>query len=293
MRIIDFQSFNNGYFINLEQSIQGQLVGAMETINPFNNPGNYVTTSDPYKFTFLQLYYHISNKDFALFDQMENLFHTIMAQPNQVISPSTHYVLFAEKTAHQYAMKRSQLQDEPYRTFEPEIVALLNHPERLKLFFLAYAQGLLTFEDGGKDENTVWRLDGNGVMNSVTIFDEMLYDIDSNRNPTVYEILHLWLAGRDVNENASKASPIEWDKLSQYVIDQERGPSQETILALYRKHMDEDNPESLVSLIRRQAENRRQAVMIMRYYQEKMFDDLCDLAKLVYMERLEIIQGEH
>lgn len=66
-------SANNGYFINLEQSIQGQLVGAMETINPFNNPGNYVTTSDPYKFTFLQLYYHISNKDFALFDQMENL----------------------------------------------------------------------------------------------------------------------------------------------------------------------------------------------------------------------------
>ncbi len=286
-------SANNGYFINLEQAIQNQRVNGCDFINHFNNPGNYVTTSDPYKFTFLQLYYHISNKDFALFDQMENLFHTTMAQPNQVISPSTHYVLFAEKTAHQYAMKRSQLQDEPYRTFEPEIVALLNHPERLKLFFLAYAQGLLTFEDGGKDENTVWRLDGNGVMNSVTIFDEMLYDIDSNRNPTVYEILHLWLAGRDVNENASKASPIEWDKLSQYVIDQERGPSQETILALYRKHMDEDDPESLVSLIQRQAENRRQAVMIMRYYQEKMFDDLCDLAKLVYMERLEIIQGEH
>ncbi len=283
-------SANNAFFMELERSIQEQFTSSHDGVNLFNNREKYETTSDPYKFTFLQFHHAIPSKDFILLYQMENLFQTTMMQPNQVVSPSTYYVQHAEKIAYHYAMRRVQLKRMNFQNFELEIVALLNHPERLKLFFLAYAQGLLTFTDGAGVTNTKWELHGNDVMNGVTLFDKILSNDDVARNPTVYEILHLWLNGRDANPEREHVITIDWEKLNQLILDQEHSSLQETILASYRKHMDEDESDSLVSLIRKQATNRRHAVMIenRRFYQDKMFDDLIDLVKVFYLERLEI-----
>ena len=284
---------NNKFFINLENAVKGQLSNPNDSINAFNNAENWVTTSDPYKFSFLQFHHAISSKDFVLLGDMERLFHVTMAQPNQVVSPSTHYVLHAEKTAYQYAMRRTQLQRVNYKNFEPEIVALLENPERVKLFFLAYAQGLLTFTDGAGAANTVWALHGDGVMDSVTIFDKVLDNINAARNPTVYEILHLWLIGKDANPQHADVITIEWDKLNKHILEQERGPMQETILASYQKHMDENDPDSLVKLIRRQAIIRSNAIanINQRFYQNDMFEDLIDLVKIFYIDRLEIYEN--
>ena len=278
------------YFNALQNDVQNQLVGTRETINIFNNPGNAIMTLDPYKFTFLQYHHLIPITQFPLFNNLENVFNIAMAQPNQVVSPRVHYTFNAERKAHELALLRVMQGNEIFRSFEPEIVGLLEYPERTGLFFLAFAQGLLVFDDGRGFDNTTLKLNGTEVMDEVILFNRDEINTDNANKLTMYEAINYWLAGKDDRPNVRNR--IDWGKLQRIIRSEELGDGMADVIVAYRKQMDADDPESLVSLIHYQANRRAEAVQAANqlFYQEKMFDDLIDLARVIYTERVEKLE---
>ena len=283
-------STNPEYFTALENSVGQQLVGAMESINHYANHGMCSTTSDPYKFTFLQYHHLIPSTEFALLGDLEQLFQDTTDQPERIVSPSIHYVLNAERKAHKLAVLKTKQNNENFKSFDPELVGLLEDPERTKLFFLAFAQGLLVYQEGGGNTNTTLVLHGKDDVNDVYLFDRDETQMPFERRLTIYEAIHYWLIGKDDRPNIRNR--IVWDRLQQIILAEELGDGMADVIAAYYKQMDENNPESLVSLIRSQANRRAEAVQgaNQQFYQEKMFDDLIDLARVIYTERIQSLE---
>ena len=285
-------SKNPQYFVNLENNLREQFIGPMETINSFNAEGNFITTSDPYKFTFLQYHNLIPSFEFSLRRDLERLFRDTTDQPNQIVSPSIHYAFNAERKAHELALSRSKLNLVDFRSFEPEIVGMLENPEKTELFFLAFAQGLLVYQEGRENANTTLVLLGKDDVNDVYLFDRDETQMPFERRLTVYEAIHYWLIGKDDRPHMGNINRIDWHKLHEIIQTVEMGQGENDVIAAYHKQMDGDDPESLVSIIRAQANRRKDAVLAQnqRFYQEKVFDDLIDLARVIYTERIQSLE---
>ena len=281
-------STDPAYFVNLENQVSAQLVGALESINRFNNAGNNSLSSDPYKFTYLQLHHLIPSREFVLLNDMEELFQSTMAVPNQIVSPKTNYVFNAERNAHDLALMRTIQRTVNFSPFEPEIVGLLENTEKVRMFFQAYAQGLLVYKDGMGVGNTEWKLLALDVMPEVVIFDKNETGLSVDEKSTVYEAINYWLSGKDARSNLDKVNRIDWNKLRSIIRNEEIGTGMPGVINAYREQIDETNPNSIVSLIRNQADARSQAIQVINqiYYQDKMFNGLIDLAKVILTERI-------
>ena len=188
-----------------------------------------------------------------------------------------------------------------FNSFKPEVVNLLEQPERTKLFFLAYAQGLLVFTDGQGLLNTVWELKSLGNVDPVILYDKNETNMDSKEKCTVYEALHYWIVGRDCRANFNTINRINWKKLSDIVRENEKGSSQDQVLRNYLTHMDAQDQSSIVWLLNQHLQTRHEySIQMQQRYngfyppvwtindQSDIFDDLIDLAKVVYQERVDI-----
>jgi hypothetical protein len=293
-------SLNPRFFDNLEEAVQNQVAGAQERINPYSTLG-YVTSQDPYKFTFLQFHYMIPSKSFPLMNSLGTLFQQTMDHTDLVVDPVSNYVFNAEKKAHQFALKRVQYTHMNFNSFKPEVVTLLEQPEKAKMFFLAYAQGLLVFKDGTGIGNTVWKLESEGNFDPVILYDKNETNMDSKEKCTVYEAIHYWIVGRDCRPQFNQSNRINWKKLSDIVRENEKGSSQDQVLRNYLTHMDAQDQSSIVWLLNQHLQTRHEYFIQMQqryngFYppvwtindQSDIFDDLIDLAKVVYQERVDI-----
>ena len=286
-------STDPAYFVNLENQVNAQLVSAKESINRFNNAGNNSLSSDPYKFTYLQLHHLIPSREFVLLNDMEELFQSTMAVPNQIVSPKTNYVFNAERNAHDLALMRTIQRTVNFSPFEPEIVGLLENTEKVRMFFQAYAQGLLVYKDGMGVGNTEWKLLAQDGMPEVVIFDKDETGLSVDKKSTVYEVINYWLSGKDARPDLNLVNRIDWNKLRSLIRNEEIGTGMSGVINAYREQIDETNPDSIVSLIRNQADARSQAIQVINqiYYQDKMFNDLIDLAKVILTERINALEA--
>jgi len=289
---------NPAFFNNLENDIQRNLAGTREAINPLNTM-DHVTSQDPHKFTFLQFHYMIPSKSFPLMDSLRTLFQQTMAKTDLTFDPVTNYVFNAEKEAHQFALKRAQFSQMNFNSFKPEIVTLLEQPEKVKLFFLAYAQGLLVFQDGKGLGNTTWTLNMGDGYNPVILYDENEINRKPQEKCTVYEALYFWNVGRDCRPLYNQSNLINWKKLSDIIRGNEDGVGQDQVLNNYLAHIEDENPESIVSLLNKQIKLRSSFDVLtniaaagkVNIDQTDIFNDLIDLAKLIYQERVEIYRS--
>lgn len=224
------------------------------------------------------------------------LFQQNMARTDLAVDPVSNYVFNAEKKAHQYALKRVQYTHMNFNSFKPEVVTLLEQPEQTKLFFLAYAQGLLVFQDGMGLGNTVWKLESEGDFDPVILYDKNETTFNAQQKCTVYEALHYWIVGRDCRPSFNQINRINWNKLNDIVRENENGMGQDQVLRNYLTQMDSVNQGSIVWLLNQHLQLRSNfnvtteggVAGVVNINQSDIFKDLIDLAKVVYQERVDI-----
>ena len=186
-----------------------------------------------------------------------------------------------------------------FNSFKPEVVNLLEQPERTKLFFLAYAQGLLVFTDGQGLLNTVWELKSLGNVDPVILYDKDETNLGPKYKCTVYEALHYWIVGRDCRPQFNQSNRINWKKLSDIVRENENGMGQDQVLSSYATHMEADTQSSIVGLLNQHLLLRSNfdvttqggVAGVVNINQSDIFNDLIDLARVVYQDRVDIYRN--
>ncbi len=218
-----------------------------------------------------------------------------MASISLTADPTSNYVFNAEKQAHQFALKRARYSHKNFNSFKPEVVTLLEQSDRTKLFFLAYAQGLLVFTDGMGLSDTVWELNSLRKLDPVILYQKNEADRPFAQRCTVYEALHYWIVGRDFRPDFNQTK-INWKTLSEVIRENESGLNQDQVLRNYLTQTNAEEKSGIVGLLNQHLQLRsnfdyetQQGVVSIN--QSDIFNDLIDLARVVYQERVDIYKN--
>jgi hypothetical protein len=288
-------SANPNFFTNLESNFYAQAAGPYEMVNPNSVLGSS-KSEDEYKFTFLQFHYHMKSKHFALHYELEKIVKETMARIDVAYALRTSYIFNAEKQAHKLAIKRQNLPQDEFLSFDPEIVTLLDKSDRTELFFLAYAQGILKFIDEDEFNHTQWILDLSDGSDKIILYDQNEKQMEDSDKCTVYEAIRYWLVGNDCRPN--NPNKVDWNQLRKLIRKNETS-SKELIIGNYKTQLDEENIGNIISLINRQLQSpldHDKGLIFpghIRGRRSEVYNDLKDLAKIFLRERIKLLSLEN
>lgn len=251
-------------------------------INPNFLVSNGVRSEDEFSLSVLRSRFSIPSSSFYLYSKLEEIFIDSIFD-RQVAEPSQFFTFKAEREGHSYSHRISQLLRMNYKPLHPEVVALLEKAERLTLFFLSYAQGILSHSALSTRQPEVWTctLDGQ----TVTIYEGEANSLTTNKPIDVFDLINKWIVGKDCNPDQREVVRINWTKLREKILENEEDANTRV---KYTENADENNPNSIVRVIHQSAafgieqldSNER------KFFDAQKYSDLANLAKVMYLERL-------
>lgn len=126
-----------------------QLRASLEQAD--NNNVEAWGSEDRHRLVFVRSYDNVLSVDFQAWYDLRRSYLTYVQRAARALeSPARLHIFPAEVHAVQYEQKLEEI-GEDYRPFHPKVVMLLQHAERLSLFFRAYAQGWIKLEVDEKE----------------------------------------------------------------------------------------------------------------------------------------------
>lgn len=239
-------------------------------------------SQDNFKLTVFRAHHLMPSTDFALMNDMEDLFVTVMNKPEGAANPVQNFVFAAEKNAHHYAMLKPSLLDQDYRPFSPEVVNLLEDETKLIMFIMAYAQGVLKREKVIASKAFSWK---------VPSLDLTLVDAsDKLGHPkplAIFDVIRSWMKGEDARKGKTHVHGINWPEMEKALVNKTKKD-----LVKVRKEYEyqlTDKPDTILSVIR--ADKVIQYDLVEEntkiYFQSEKYQDLEDLTRIILMQTIE------
>ena len=202
------------YVSNIENKLQAQIT-----------PQNFFTpnSEDKYKLSLINTSDQIKDVEFAYWHRMRAEYLQFVMGEEEEGGARLH-IFPAECNAVRYERKLYPLLGKPYRMLHPKVVMLLEHADRVSLFFRALTYGLIKrYEDINTGERK-YELDMpyiGGLENSrvkillwsnMNPMDRM---VATATWPDVFDLVKRFLAGKDFNNSNSQ---IMWDQLYNNIV---------------------------------------------------------------------------
>lgn len=241
-----------------------------------------VRSEDPYRLNVLRAKYSIPSSSFSLYEQLERIFVDSIFD-KRVAEPSQFFTFKAEREGHSYAHRKSQLLLMNYKPMHPAVVALLEEAEKLRLFFLSYAQGILTHSPASTHQPEVW--DYSLFGKTVTIYESQDPGLGVGKPIDIFDLIKKWIVGKDQDLGRREVVRIDWTTLREKILDNEK--NDEKTKDYYLLNSEAVDDKSIVKIILLNAEQGVHDLdhNVVRFFDSQKYTDLASLAKVIYMER--------
>lgn len=272
------------YAQNLNNDFNALAINSeLGIINPAFVVKNNKASEDPYRLTILRAKFSIPSSSFSMYKPLEDVFIKSIFDTN-VAEPSQFFTFKAEREGHSYAQSMSTFLNINYKPLHPEVVALLEEAEKLRMFFLSYAQGMLTYSPLSPVQPEVWRFGLDDLQ--VTIYESQSVGLGTIDPINIFTLIKKWIGGKDCDPLRSEVVRINWTKLRERILGNELNDKLTTDKYLHNIEAIDD--QSIVKIIQQNADygqgqlNNNQR----RFFDPQKYTDLANLAKVIYKERI-------
>jgi len=225
------------------------------------------------------------------FDVRHACFAAYQQMFNNLTSREVH-IFPAEQQAASYQRLILIKLKKPYRILRPEVAALLEDRSHFEMFFKAVAHGFIVKKTGVGDgmEHRFWGY-------QLPQHDEPLYLTPPRIDNTPwehFEVIRCYLTGRD-QRPGHDVYRINWRELQLALTKRERELGREQATDLYRAQQA-DKPNGIVHAISAEKANAMQVPAHQQAFTQQAaianqkYDDLADVAQVVYVEAIEHLQ---
>lgn len=297
--------FDPNYYLHQVDALQSRIVG----LNPMIGY-NTIDSSNPHKLALIQCVDRLSEKDFEAYYELQMSYQQqIRGAQNANEVASRLHIFPAECNTAFYENKLPQWLSKNIRELSPRVMLLLTEVQKVRLFFICYALGMIVHGTKLQHPGHWWRLivpAGPGVH----AHDILFYDSDEAYEPDLFDVINRFVAGKDIRTG----NPIIWDSVKliihQMIGSNGRAWFKQRIDAMFDDRVGElaSAEYSLPGLM---VEERRRMIVYMRNMSARYWDDyvaqhgeppeenpgwrwvrtndmedLCDVAKMMYIETL-------
>lgn len=246
-----------------------------------------VDSEDKHKMTIVRSNDLVPSTDFAMWRACRDAYIRQVTDSERGIPAAELHVFPAEINACYYEAEMPRLLRREYKTFHPEVVALLEDGERLEMFFRAKALGFITREPGKGDPYWSYRLPNSKEAMYITAPVSTLGGAEPD---DYFQIIHNFvIIGHDQRPGHGGGIRVDWGKLREAILSAQR---EMTPAAAARKYRDEIN-KGIVKQIRDEAQRRRNDVNDeeLRKRVALELDDLADLGEVVLTRAAESLRS--
>lgn len=261
---------------------------------------NYRTlqSQDEYKLTLLHTIYRIQDTDFNIWSILRDQYLQHITRSKNIENSARLHIYPAECNSARYESKLTPLLNKGYRPFHPRVVMLLEHAERVSLFFRCLAYGFIRQEEIRETGERKYLLCVPRIGNSLPVDNILLVsNTDSygalkyNEWPSAFEIVHAFaMVGHDARvENKI----INWENLNTAIVLHESALREAGELDNRLRRQMEDSEGIVQSLSRIRSEKREAYLASHQTLPQGGWsweddgqdcEDLADLIKMMYME---------
>jgi len=296
LRVMDPASSRKDGTINYLDQVKRQICATLGIVDGQNY--RTLQSQDEYKMTFLQTVYRIQDTDFNLWQTLRDEYLQHITRSRNIENAARLHIYPAECNSARYESKLTPMLNKGYRPFHPRVVMLMEHAERVSLFFRCLAYGFIRQEEVHETGERRYLLClpriGNcyPIENLLLISNTDRFDVlQYTEWPSTFDVVHAFaMKGYDARvENKI----INWENLNTAVVLhesnlRERGELDE------RLNRQLGEPEGIVAALNKIRQAKREAYLTIHQTvpqggwswedDGQDFEDLADLIKMMYME---------
>jgi hypothetical protein len=278
LRVDDTASAAMQNYFDIE--FKGQYLQA----TPLIGLGGYqkVHSEDRYKLTLVR-------SDDLMPSQSFQQWHTCFPPYQQLfgsISEKEVHIFPHEQNAAYYQQRIPDVLGQEFRSLRPEVVALLGDQRKFKLFFKAFAHGLVAKQQVDQNGIAVTFWGYHLAEHSVPLY---LTDVRADGDKFgIFELIRNFLNGIDVRVGYDQTSEIDWAKLWDDVSKLERQMGLEKRRDLYETQTQNNSGTLLNEILNErdrdllQAQHDHAAHTLQATAANQKYTDLADLARYIF-----------
>lgn len=173
-----------------------------------------VPSDDQYKITLLRTTHRIQDTDFQIWGDLHKWYKANILSDNTRDGAPRMHIFPAERNSVRYESQLTPKLNKSYRAFHPEVVMLMEHADRLSMFFRCEAYGFIKEGALPNSEQKVWYLDvpeiGSEFDQKINLITTALSDNGKFLDPTWFEIINAFAM---VGEDYKNQRKINWNSL--------------------------------------------------------------------------------
>lgn len=255
------------------------------------NPGVHVKlvdSEDPHKLTVVRSDDLIRSADFEMWHACREAYIQQVTDPHRGIPAAELHIFPAEINACHYEALMPRLLRREYRTLHPEVVALLEDIERFEMFFRAKALDFICLDESKGRPFWIYQLPDDDEPMYLTVPDTTLNPSDEE---DIFQLIHNFaLEGHDQRPGVGATIRVEWGRLRDAILKTQRELGKTKTVARYRRELE--HAKGIVNHISHEADKKRADVNdeVLRRTVGVEYDDLADVARVVYMQAMESVR---
>lgn len=262
----------------------------LASLNPNIKNLELVPSEDSHKLTIVRSDDILPSTDFEMWHACQKAYVQQITDPYRDMKAAELHIFPAEINACQYEAEMPGLLGKNYRTLHPEVVALLEDRERIEMFFRAYSLGFVrsTVDEITDAPYWIYKLPDHAEPLFITIPKAGLAGIQPD---DIFQVIHNFvMEGSDRRPGFEKTRRIEWDRLRDAILAEQRKLGKTETANLYRQEIN--GSKGMVQYIKKDVEQRRRAVEeeSLRAAIGQEHEDLADLAKVIYLKAIESLR---
>jgi hypothetical protein len=248
-----------------------------------------VDSEDTHKLTIVRSDDLLPSTDFQMWHACREAYIQQVTDPHRGIPAAELHIFPAEINACYYESKMPGLLAQNYRTFHPEVVALLEDRDRLEMFFRAAALGYIRLDDSKQQPVWVFQLPTDAEPMLLTLPPTQGF---SRQDDDMFQVIHNFvIEGHDQRQGLGQSRWVDWNKLREAIFARHKELGKAKTVKLYRQQIDDAH--GLIQRIRADVEVRRSLIQdqALRETIGQEHEDLADLAKVIYLEAIQAVEA--
>ena len=248
-----------------------------------------VDSEDTHKLTIVRSDDLLPSTDFEMWQTCRDAYIRQVTDPHRGMPAAELHIFPAEINACEYEAEMPHKLQQDYRTLHPEVVALLEDKERFDMFFRAIALGFIRVEESKGQPYWVYQLKDDTEPIYLSMPAQTL---SGRKEEDIFQVIHNFVIdGRDQRPGLGEVRRVNWDKLREAILSEQREIGKTKIVKRYRQEID--GVKGMTQRIRADVEIRRSMVQdeALRRTIGQEHEDLADLAKVVYLKAIQSVES--
>jgi hypothetical protein len=238
-----------------------------------------VDSEDPHTLTIVRSDDLLPSTDFEMWDSCRTAYIQQVTDPHRGIPAAELYIFPEEINACYYESRIPSVLAEPYRVLDPSVVALLEERQRLELFFHAAALGFVRMDASEGRLRWIYQLPHPKRPVHLDLSPSSIQS-SFERPVDIFQVIYNFLSGES----------IDWNELSQVVVNEQQRLGRSRVHQLYRQALEGEG--GIVPYIRSVISISRSGTRddVLSQSIGKEYTDLMDVARIIYLEALSSLE---